>query len=127
MVFSFFTPVRGIDDSMWRGWDEKDRILDLLIEKKKVYADFIVNTGRALNLMKSDRARTVTGRCPFAEKSFALGPEGTQKKPCMLGPKADCDRCGCVVPFYLRSLTDRKLVVRDLLMTAVQSIFRGMA
>lgn len=114
MVFSFFTPVRGVDDSLWPGWNEKDRILELLIEQKKVYGDFIVNTESALGLMKSGRARTVTDRCPFAEKSFALGPAGIMKEPCMLGPKADCDRCGCVVPFYLKSLTDRRLVVRDL-------------
>lgn len=117
MVFSFFTPVDGLDDSLWLGWEEKDRVLESLIEKKKVYGDFIVNTERALRLMKSDRSRSVTDRCPFAEKSFALGPDGSMKEPCMLGPKADCDRCGCVVPFYLTSLTDRMFVVRDLLTT----------
>lgn len=117
MVFSFFTPVRGLDDSLWLGWDEKDRILELLIEKKKVYGDFVVNTERALRLMKSDRSRSVTDRCPFAEKSFALGPDGITKEPCMLGPKADCDRCGCVVPFYLKSLTDRNLVISDVVTT----------
>lgn len=114
IVFSFFTPVRGLDDSQWLGWDEKDRILGLLSEKRRVYGDFIVNTERALRLMRSDRARSVTDRCPCADTSLALGPAGMPKEPCMLGPKADCDRCGCVVPFYLRSLTDRKLVVTDL-------------
>ncbi|NTV47709.1 MAG: radical SAM protein [Chlorobiales bacterium] len=117
MVFSFFTPVRGLDDSLWLGWDAKDLILEFLIEKKKVYGDFIVNTTRALRLMKSDRARSVTDKCPFAEKSFALGPDGVMKEPCMLGPKADCLRCGCVVPFYLTSLTNRKLVVKDMAKT----------
>ncbi|MFZ2947972.1 MAG: radical SAM protein [Desulfuromonadaceae bacterium] len=125
MVFSFFTPVRGLDDSLWLGWDEKDHILELLIEQKKAYGDFIVNTESALSLMKSGRARTVTDRCPFAEKSFALGPDGIMKEPCMLGPKADCDRCGCVVPFYLASLTDRKLVIRDL-MTALGTKCKNM-
>jgi hypothetical protein len=117
MVFSFITPVRGLDDSLWLGWEEKDLILELLIEKKRLYGDFIVNTQSALRLMKSDRSRSVTDRCPFAEKSFALGPDGIMKEPCMLGPKADCDRCGCVVPFYLKSLTDRRLVVSDLAAT----------
>ena len=117
MVFSFFTPVRGLDDSLWLGWDEKDRLLELLIEKKKLYGDFIVNTKRALRLMKSDRSRSVTDRCLFAEKSFALGSDGIAKEPCMLGPKADCDRCGCVVPFYLKSLTDRNMVISDLVTT----------
>lgn len=115
MVFSFFTPVRGIDDSLWLGGKEKDAVLELLLEKKKVYGDFILNTPRALRLMKSDTSRTVTDKCPFAEKSFAFGPSGNIKQPCMLGPKADCDRCGCVVPFYLKSLTDRKLVLCDTL------------
>jgi MoaA/NifB/PqqE/SkfB family radical SAM enzyme len=127
MVFSFFTPVRGLDDSLWLEWDEKDQILELLIEKKKTYGAFIVNTERALRLMKSGRSRSVTDRCPFAEKSFALGPDGRMKEPCMLGPKADCDRCGCVVPFYLKSLTDRSLVIRDVasaLKTKVTHLFR---
>ena len=117
MVFSFFTPVRGLDDTLWLGWDEKDRLLELLIEKKKQYGEFIVNTKRALRLMKSDMSRSVTDNCPFAEKSFALGPDGIAKEPCMLGPKADCDRCGCVVPFYLDSMTDRTLVISDVLTT----------
>jgi MoaA/NifB/PqqE/SkfB family radical SAM enzyme len=117
MVFSFITPVRGIDDTLWLDWDERDRILDLLIEKKKFYGEFIINTRRALRLMKSDRSLSVTDRCPFAEKSFALGPDGITKEPCMLGAKADCDRCGCVVPFYLKSLTDRGLIVGDLVST----------
>jgi MoaA/NifB/PqqE/SkfB family radical SAM enzyme len=117
MVFSFFTPVEGVDDSLWPGPVRKDAVLDLLIEKKRLYGDFIVNTVRALKLMKSGRSRSVTDRCPFAEKSFALGPDGIAKEPCMLGPKADCDRCGCVVPFYLKSLTDRKLVLSDVVTT----------
>jgi MoaA/NifB/PqqE/SkfB family radical SAM enzyme len=113
MVFSFITPIRGLDDSLWLDWDEKDRILELLKDKKKIYGDFIVNSERALTLMKSGRSRSVTDCCPFAEKSFALGPDGIAKEPCMLGPKADCDRCGCVVPFYLSSLTDRNLILKD--------------
>ncbi|NTV50570.1 MAG: radical SAM protein [Geobacteraceae bacterium] len=125
IVFSFFTPVRGVDDSLWLEWEGKDQILEFLIEMKSLYGDFIVNTTRTLRLMKSDRARTVTDKCPFAEKSFALGPDGVMKEPCMLGPKADCHRCGCVVPFYLKSLTDRKLVTRDVA-EAVRTKIRSM-
>ena len=125
MVFSFYTPVRGLDDRMWPGSDERDRLLGQLIEMKRIYGDFIVNTESALRLMKSDRSRSVTGRCPFAEKSFALGPDGIPKEPCMLGPKADCDRCGCVAPFYLKSLTDRNLVIRDAA-AALKTKIRGL-
>jgi len=124
MVFSFITPIRGQADSLWLEWDEKDRILELLKAKKKIYGDFIVNTECALNLMKSDRSRSVTDACLFAAKSFALGPAGISKDPCMLGPKADCDRCGCVVPFYLRSLTDRKLILSDVMSMITQKFRR---
>lgn len=114
MVFSFYTPIRGLDDDLWLDWPEKDRILDQLIELKQRYGDFLVNSVRALRLMKSATARSVTDNCLFASTSFAFDPGGGTKKPCMLGAKADCDRCGCIVPFFLRSLTDRRLVLQDL-------------
>lgn len=113
MVFSFYTPVQGLDDAFWPGWDQRDRILDRLTALKETYGDFIVNSNRALRLMKADTARSVTDNCPFAASSFALNSAGELKKPCMLGPKADCTRCGCVVPFYLASLTDRRSIIKD--------------
>lgn len=114
MVFSFYTPIRGLDDDLWLDWPEKDSMLDKLIELKREHGDFLVNTVRALGLMKSTAARSVTDNCLFASTSFAFDPAGNVKKPCMLGSKADCERCGCIVPFFLRSLTDRKLVLRDM-------------
>jgi len=125
IVFSFYTPIKGLDDDLWLDWDEKDQILDAIIHKKGEYGDFILNTERALRLMKFDRARSVTDNCPFAANSFAFDPAGNLKHPCMMGPKADCSRCGCVVPFYLQSLTDRKLVLRDVVTTIVGSVSHG--
>jgi len=127
ILFSFYTPIKGLADDLWLDWDEKDRILDAIIGKKGEYGDFILNTERALRLMKSDHARSVTDNCPFAAKSFAFDPAGNLKQPCMMGPKADCSRCGCVVPFYLQSLTDRNLVLRDVVMSFVGSIRRSAA
>ena len=114
IVFSFFTPVAGLDDELWLGGKEKDTTLEILIRNKRIYGDFIINTERSLNFMKSDKCRSVTDKCPFAEKSFAYAANGKLKKPCMLGEKADCTRCGCVVPFYLKSLTDKKSILKDL-------------
>jgi hypothetical protein len=31
---------------------------------------------------------------------------GNRKEKCILGPKADCDRCGCAVPFWLHSFQE---------------------
>jgi MoaA/NifB/PqqE/SkfB family radical SAM enzyme len=120
MTFDFYTPISTIedrcdgDDDLFVPLDERDAILDKLIALKKIYGDFFVLPERVFRLMKSDVARETTDHCLFAEKSFAFGPTGAQKEKCMMGPKADCDRCGCVVPFYLASLTDRPRIVRDI-------------
>ena len=34
----------------------------------------------------------------------------------MMGPPADCLRCGCVLPFYMWALEDKWLMMRELLM-----------
>jgi MoaA/NifB/PqqE/SkfB family radical SAM enzyme len=117
MTFDFYTPIETIsetDEPLFLPLDERDRVLDTLLELKAIYGDFFVLPERAFRLMKSDVCRSVTDDCLFAKKSFALGPDGTPKNKCMMGEKADCDRCGCVVPFYLASLVDRRLIARDL-------------
>ncbi len=30
-----------------------------------------------------------------------------------MGPDADCDRCGCIVPFYLKQRTERKYILQE--------------
>jgi MoaA/NifB/PqqE/SkfB family radical SAM enzyme len=118
MTFDFYTPIETIvetaSEPLFVPLDERDRILDDLLDLKRIYGDFFVLPERVFRLMKSDVCKQVTDNCLFSEKSFAFGPSGEPKEKCMMGPKADCDRCGCVVPFYLASLVDRKLIVEDL-------------
>jgi Fe-coproporphyrin III synthase len=114
MTFDFYTPIEGIDEPLFVPLDDRDAILDQLLELKAIYGDFFILPERVFRLMKSDVCRQVTDNCLFSEKSFAFGPDGTQKEKCMMGPKADCDRCGCVVPFYLAGLVERRLIVADL-------------
>ncbi len=117
MTFDFYTPIGDMcdgDDSLFLPLAERDVVLDRLLELKRIYGDFFVLPERAFRLMKSDISRQVTDNCLFSTKAFAFGPDGVQKEKCMMGPKADCDRCGCVVPFYLASLTDRRRIAQDL-------------
>ena len=116
MTFDFFTPVGALTtDSQFLPLAERDRVLDQLLALKKIYGDFFVLPERVFRMMKSDRCRTVTDNCLFAERGFAFGPDGTRKEKCMMGPDADCDRCGCVVPFYMASLTRRRDIVSDMM------------
>lgn len=114
MTFDFYTPIETIEEPLFVPLEERDELLDRLLELKAIYGDFFVLPERVFRLMKSDVCKQVTDHCLFAERSFAFGPDGTPKEKCMMGPKADCDRCGCVVPFYLASLVDRRLIVEDL-------------
>ena len=117
MTFDFYTPIGDMcdkDDGLFLPLEERDHILDKLLALKSIYGDFFILPDRVFRMMKSDRCRTVTDNCLFAKKSFAFGPDGVQKAKCMMGPKADCDRCGCVVPFYMASLTQRREIVNDL-------------
>jgi hypothetical protein len=31
----------------------------------------------------------------------------------MMGDNADCDRCGCVVPFHMATLSNRRLMLKE--------------
>ncbi len=113
MTFDFYTPIETIQGDQWLGWELRDHVIDILIELKRIYGGFIITPERTFQMMKSDVSRRVTDQCLFATKSTAYGPRGEIKEKCMIGAKADCSRCGCVVPFYLQSLVDRELILRD--------------
>ncbi len=114
-TFDFFTPIRGLklDAEQWMGFEKRDQIVDRLIAIKRKYPDIIVTSEEALRLMRSDSCQSVTDNCAFRERSTAFSPRMEKKDQCMMGEKADCDRCGCVVPFFLHSLTHRPTVIRD--------------
>jgi MoaA/NifB/PqqE/SkfB family radical SAM enzyme len=116
ITFDFFTPVADMcddNDGLFLPLHDRDAVLDKLMALKDIYGDFFVIPKRVFRLMKSDVSKRVTDNCMFESHGFALGADGIAKEKCMMGPEADCDRCGCVVPFYMASLTDRRLVMDD--------------
>ncbi len=126
MVFDFYTPTGKGKDPLWLDWPERDRIVEKLMALKRHYGDFIVTPMRTFRLMKSDLAPAVVSKCLFRKKGFAFASDGTRKAKCTMGPRADCSRCGCVVPYYMASLTWRKYIVEDFagtLLSALQTHF----
>lgn len=113
IIFDFFTPVNKLDESLWIGWEERDQIINQLLELKKKYPGKINMLDSTLDLMKSKNARKVTDNCLFKEKAFTLGADGKPKGKCMMGDNADCDKCGCVVPFYMATMNSPKLVMKE--------------
>ncbi len=113
MMFDFYTPIEGLDDALWIGWERRDQALDQLLELKRTkYDKFIDMPERVLELMKAKNSKKVTDDCIFAGKGYSLTTTGGIKDKCMLGPKADCDRCGCVVPYYLHYRVEKPTIAK---------------
>ena len=108
--FDFYTPIRGIDDNLWLSWQERDVIIEKLIKLKKIYGNFILNSKSILKLMRSDSSKKITSNCVVKKAAVCFDPMGKRKLPCVIGDKADCSRCGCIVPFQIESLMVKKQI-----------------
>lgn len=116
IAFEFHTPIRGLADDaeLALAPAERDELLELILCLKEIYGHFILPPPRTYRLMHSSKSQQVTDACLYRERGLVLGPDGERKRPCMLGPKADCSRCGCIVPFVTRAQFDRRMIVQDL-------------
>ncbi len=113
--FDFYTPIETLSDDLVIPLEERDQIIDRLIQLKRSYPSFLAIDEEVLELMRSHRSKKVTDACVFSKRSSSFDPSGIRKAKCMLGDKADCDRCGCVVPFYMYSLTHKPTVIKNTL------------
>jgi hypothetical protein len=112
VFFEFHTPRKGEGNELWLDWAERDRVLDMLLELKKIYGDFIYNTTLMLELMKSASLQKTLSDCPFSYIGLSLDPMGHIKFPCALGPEADCKRCGCILPVFSLLLWRKGLLIQ---------------
>ncbi|HLV33048.1 MAG TPA: radical SAM protein [Chitinispirillaceae bacterium] len=106
--FSFYTPQRGVDDSLYLNDVQKDKIIDRILILKKEYGNFILNSRSILKLMKSTTSSEITTRCMSPRALLSIDAKGKIKNPCVMGSDADCSRCGCVVPFEIESVVKRR-------------------
>lgn len=99
IVFDFYTPVEGAADELWLNWEERDILVQKILNLKKRYGSFILNSAPVLNMMKSGKSKEITRDCPLPQIIMCLDPLGKRKLPCVIGGMADCSRCGCIIPF----------------------------
>lgn len=132
VLFDFFTPIKtpsppvgeggGEGDGtvpsldLWLSFEERDRILDRLIAlKRERYGDVIGGPPMTFKLMKhKNKDRAVGKNCVFVRHGLALDVLGNPKKPCVIGPKADCSRCGCIVPYSVRAWKHPANLLREI-------------
>lgn len=111
----FYTPIETLSDDLTLTWEQRNAILERLLKIKNENPQFFAIDRSVLELMHSSRSKAVTDHCVFKDRASSFDPMGIRKAKCMLGDKADCDRCGCVVPFYMYSLTHKPTVIKNAL------------
>lgn len=110
VAFDFYTPIRGIKEDLWLNWEERDNIIKKMFHLKKKYKNFLLNPKPVLDLMLSKNSKDITRNCPLPKAVVCLDPLGKRKLPCVIGEKADCSKCGCIIPFFIESVIKRKQI-----------------
>lgn len=125
ILFDFFTPIIGVKEDKWLSFDERDKILDRLKGLKRRYGVFIGAPPGTFDLMfEKNRHEAVGENCVFVKHGTAFDAWGNIKRPCVIGHLADCDRCGCIVPFSVSAWKKPSNLLREIwrdLTTAVAS------
>ena len=108
IIFEFYTYMIGQPeaDKLWLTYEERDRVIDRILGIKAKYPQLVEMTSHALNLFRSENCHAVTNDCLAATRMASWDVSGSRKEKCILGPKADCNRCGCAVPFWLRAFDE---------------------
>ena len=114
-LFDFFTPIKGVKEDLWLDFSERDRCIDRLNELRRKFGSFIGGPAATHDLMRDRNRRSSVGsNCVFVKHGTSFDSWGNIKKPCVIGPKADCDRCGCIVPFSLRAWKKPSNLLREI-------------
>ena len=104
LTFSFYVPRRRDTSSFtWGSLERRDQAVRKVMVLKEKYPDFIRNKKRSLELMLSEKAKSITGRCPSKEQVLPLYQEGKEfvVPYCCYGNDVDCDLCGAWVVFHI--------------------------
>jgi len=97
MTFSFYVPRAGeVSARAWETNEERETAVDLVLDLKRRYPDFVWNSTRSLELLRPATAKLVTDHCPMMQTMLPLYIEGDHFTTpfCCYGNDVDCDRCG---------------------------------
>lgn len=94
-------------------WEERDQIINRLLELRGSYPKFLFNEDVVLEMMLSKNAEEATSRCNMPIRTLTLDLNLNRKLPCVLGAGVDCSKCGCPFP-YEQEARRRGLKVKDM-------------
>jgi MoaA/NifB/PqqE/SkfB family radical SAM enzyme len=104
MIFYFATPIKGEKNDIFLNWEEKEEVIERLLELKRKYQDFLLLTKKMLDLLRQEEVEKWSRKCPVEWATVTYAADGSIKKPCVIGKKADCSKCGSWMAIFLESL-----------------------
>jgi len=92
-----------LNHELWGSLERRDKAVNIVMELKERFPDFIWNKKRGLELMVSENAKSVTDNCPSKKLVLPLYLESSEfvMPYCCYGNDVDCDFCGAWVVFHL--------------------------
>ncbi len=99
MVISIYIPIINDDTGLAFENDERDQVIEKILELKNRYPGFIFNSDESLKLMRSETAKSVTDHCDMLDNCLSMDAHLNKINPCCYGTDVDCDRCGAPTPF----------------------------
>lgn len=107
---SFYTPAYGEGSELWLRPAERDAALDEIARRRARYPEFVWMTDAEIEALRPARQDLVLGDGCTLKKGWdvSFDHRGVPKEPCVMGEKADCNRCGCTVPAMLHAAAKRK-------------------
>jgi|TARA_B100000315_G_C14524219_1_gene563037 MoaA/NifB/PqqE/SkfB family radical SAM enzyme len=119
LVFAFFTPLKNYQDiaryphsgdqkhRMPFTLEERDRVIDRVLQLKTKYPGYIINPDRALELMRSENSLSISQNCNMPLRSLTLDVQLNRRLPCVVSSDVDCDLCGCFFPYLTVALREK--------------------
>ncbi|HUW22216.1 MAG TPA: radical SAM protein [Candidatus Bathyarchaeia archaeon] len=107
VIYDFYTPQKGEDDTLCLTFSERDRVIDKLKTLRLKRPKFMPwNSERILQKMSSRQAGKWIKKCSAKFKTrLNLNFEGKKLYPCQMGSPdqkkvtIDCSRCGCMIAY----------------------------
>ncbi|MFC1711157.1 radical SAM protein [Patescibacteria group bacterium] len=109
--FTIHTEIKGGNKSIGFSLKERDKVIDKIIMLKSKYNNFIYGSKSHYHSMKSKTCKKAAYWCRqhYAKMGMCLDSMGKVKKPCIFGPIANCDYCGCPLPYIMYAAKNKDL------------------
>lgn len=97
--FGFYTPIGSDDDEkIWIDFKERDLVLKRILRLKEDYPRFINSSLATIKGFNSKNCHKNSNMCRTSLAplcSMCFDSKMVRKFPCIIGEKAQCDKCGC--------------------------------